>query len=381
MKVLYYSPVINEPTGGGTHARGLVGGFEAGGHEVLTIPALASPDGRAGAHVPGSGALPDSVKAYGREVRAHRRRARDATSAIAAMEAFGPDVLVVRRPAYDLVADSLVERAGCPVVAETNAVYATECLAWGERLLPREVARERALYRRATVVSCVSEEVAAEVRAFADLTASVRAVPNGVDVRVFSPSTAPEPAAARWAADFDAVVAYCGGIGPLHDIVTLARAAALVTATGASVGFLFVGIEPDRAPGILEPAVLERTLVAGLVPHSQVPAWLRAADVCWAAFPYDYPSPLKVYEYLALGVPIVTAGRGLPARVTTESGGGLAVEREDHEAVAAAVLGLVEDPASRQRMGAAGRAWVLANATWARVAAAMLDGVVVTDGD
>lgn len=375
MRVLYYSPVINAPSGGGTHARGLAAGFAACGHEVMTIPKMASPDGAAAAVAGGQSQLPDFLKGYAREARGHIRKMRDAQSVLAEARAFAPDVLVVRRPAYDLVADVLETELGCPVVVETNAVYHLESDAWGERLVPAEIAREIAHFRRADVVACISDEVAADVASATGATDTLRVCSNGVDADAFSSDGASDETTAVWAGVCDGVVGYCGGVSPLHDLATIAAAADEIARRRPQTGFLFVGADAADLEPLLSDAVRASTRITGPLPHSAVASHLRSADVCWAAFPYDYPSPLKVYEYLALARPVVVAGHGLPERIVTESGGGVSVARADAHAMADATIGMLDDCVNAHATGARGREWILEHATWQKVAEAMLAGV------
>ena len=50
--------------------------------------------------------------------------------------------------------------------------------------------------------------------------------------------------------------------------------------------------------------------VTGVVPHEKVPSFLAAADLLWAAYRNEYGSPLKAFEYMAMGKPGVAAGGG-----------------------------------------------------------------------
>ncbi|HET6350507.1 MAG TPA: glycosyltransferase [Coriobacteriia bacterium] len=375
MRVLYYSPVINAPSGGGTHARGLAAGFAACGHEVLTIPEIASADGVPNEAASSPSRLPDWMKAYARELRGRHRKQRDASAVLERARGFAPDVLVVRRPSYDLVADVLETKLGCPVVVETNAVYHLESSAWGERLLRAEIAREIAHFRRADVVACISDEVAADVASAAGISDTIRVCSNGVDADAFSPDGASDDATAVWAGVCDGVIGYCGGVSPLHDLATIAAAADEIARRRPQTGFLFVGADPAELEPLLSDAVRASTRITGPVPHSAVASYLHSADVCWAAFPYDYPSPLKVYEYLALARPVVIAGHGLPERIVAESEAGVSVARADAHAMADAAVGLLDDSVSAHALGARGRNWILSHATWQKVAEAMLAGV------
>jgi glycosyltransferase involved in cell wall biosynthesis len=81
-----------------------------------------------------------------------------------------------------------------------------------------------------------------------------------------------------------------------------------------------------------------------------------------------YFSPLKIYEYMASGLPVVASDVGDLARVVRHGETGLICPPDDPAALAAALGRLADDPASARRMGRAGRAQVFERHTWAGVA-------------
>ena len=65
--------------------------------------------------------------------------------------------------------------------------------------------------------------------------------------------------------------------------------------------------------------------------------------------------PSKLYDAMALGLPAIVAAAGEPQRLVEQSGCGVAVPPEDGPALAAAIRGIMDDPARAAAMGRAGR--------------------------
>ena len=96
--------------------------------------------------------------------------------------------------------------------------------------------------------------------------------------------------------------------------------------------------------------------------------FLRGLDVFSAPAAYDEPKGLSVIEALACGVPVVQPRRGGFTEVVERTGGGLLVEPDDAESLAAGLLRLASDPALAADLGARGRAGVMRHYTVARMA-------------
>jgi glycosyltransferase involved in cell wall biosynthesis len=99
--------------------------------------------------------------------------------------------------------------------------------------------------------------------------------------------------------------------------------------------------------------------VVGNVAHGDMPRFLRAATV-GVSIPSSDGSPSSVWEALACGLPVVASDLPqITERLDGSKGVRLVGPRRD--AVAAALLDVVTDPALRADMAAAGRAWALEN--------------------
>lgn len=128
-------------------------------------------------------------------------------------------------------------------------------------------------------------------------------VPNGFDAHRFKPDVTPAelPGVPR------PIVGFIGTIFSFLDFDLLARVArALPDASLVFVGPVEASAEADFAPLLELPNVFH----VGPQPQSAVPSYVAAFDVCVNPFAVgpvaDSVSPLKVFEYLAMGKPVVS---------------------------------------------------------------------------
>ena len=113
--------------------------------------------------------------------------------------------------------------------------------------------------------------------------------------------------------------------------------------------------------------------MTGWVDHSALPGLIARMDVATAPYPpseNSYFSPLKLYEYLAVGRPIVASAIGQTADVIKDGINGILTPPGDAAALAEALLALRANPA---RAAALGRAAALEGArhSWTRNARAV----------
>ncbi len=96
---------------------------------------------------------------------------------------------------------------------------------------------------------------------------------------------------------------------------------------------------------------------AGQVPAVVVPRYLKAFDVCTVPFPWTehfayYASPMKLFEYMASGNPIVASDLPSIAEIIQPELNGLLVPPEDASALAGALRRLRDDPELARRLAA-----------------------------
>lgn len=376
MKITYYCPPYWGDGGPASHAQGVVGGLKALGHEVQVLPLTGSGAPPLGYRAPAR-LLPQSAASVVRNLRAwSRARARGvAPDSIRAMREFRPERLLVRRAPYDMVADALLEAAECPVVGEVNAVSFLEAERYFGRSYDRfEKRRQSAFYRKCDRLCCVSEEIKTQLESLGLPGGKMVVVPNGVDTGMFYPGVAPAAGILDSLGPVDVVVGYCASVTPLHDLaVAVAAMRKAAVATGKQVAFLFIGPEDDDlvAAGADE-ALLGRSLATGRVPHARVPGLMACMDVGCAALRGSHQSPLKVMEFVAMGVPVAAAADGSGLYGLREAAAGIVTPAGDADALAGSLTELIQRPDLRALMSGAGPVWVRAHGTWEVAAARML---------
>lgn len=180
---------------------------------------------------------------------------------------------------------------------------------WGEPI-PGEQEAERQLLARVDRVVCVSEPLAAKLRARVpgkrDLPIDV--LTNGYDDRLFAPDWAwDEPGDLAEVPRPRILVA--GHVSERIDWDGIAAAAALRPLWS----WVFVGPADDGMASriaSIEAATGARMVLRPPVPHEAVAAWIAHCDAC--AVPYrlnDFTSassPLKAIEYLGAGAPVLS---------------------------------------------------------------------------
>jgi glycosyltransferase involved in cell wall biosynthesis len=306
--------------------------------------------------------------------RAAREQAALAANPIwrAALERDGPfDLLYERYSLWSFAGMEYARATRVPGLLEVNAPLIAE-QAQHRGLSDRTGAEGVAarVFAAADFLVAVSDEVKRYLEQHAVARGRVHVIPNGVNPDRFPPDLTPS----RPGPAGTFTVGFLGTLKPWHGLATLVEAFALFRREAPDSRFLVVGDGPERAR--LEEDLAGRDLrgaahLTGSVAPAEIPGLLASMDVGVAPYPLlpgFYFSPLKVYEYMAAGLPVVASRIGQLAGLITHETDGLLCPPGDAAALAGALGRLYRRPTWRKQLGRAGRAAVLGEHTW--------DGVV-----
>jgi glycosyltransferase involved in cell wall biosynthesis len=162
---------------------------------------------------------------------------------------------------------------------------------------------------------------------------------------------------------------------PIKNVRLLIDAMAILRARLSAIHLLIVGDGPaGRAlrSRAIELDLADSVTFAGSVPHSQTPAFYRAADVFALSSDFDN-SPNAVLEAMACGLPVVATDVGGVREFVAEPAGGAIVPPGDAQALAQALEGYLLQPDAARAAGMHNRLKVSGEFSWRASALQLLD--------
>jgi alpha-maltose-1-phosphate synthase len=389
VRVLYIASGIPVPgtLGGSTHTLEVARGLAARGHAIHVV--ASAREGWGGLrHL----ARPETTRHHGFTL--HHLDLPKAAALLSAplllrlARAVRPDVIMERY--YNFAGGGLLaaRRLGLPAILEVNALIVD----------PPEVRKRRlddALggpMRRWAVTQCrwadrivtpLHTTVPPEIPR-----AKIVELPWGANVERFAGIAARRAQSTDQSADQSAAqstidnlqstiptIVFLGSFRAWHGVLDFVRAAGLLLAEGRDCRFLLIGDGPERAAA--EPLAAGwpgRFSFSGAVPYEQVPELLAEAAVGVAPFntaPHPalraagfFWSPLKVYEYMAAALPVVTADIYPLNQAVRDGQEGRLFREGDVPGLAAAIAALLEDPHAARAMGLRARQRVVERYSW-----------------
>jgi len=243
---------------------------------------------------------------------------------------------------------------------------------------PGRVARllyavERLAYRRAAIVSTLTEAMRARIIAKGIPAEKVVLFADWADPRLFALAGGQsDPIRPELGLGDAFLVLHAGNMGVKQGLDVVLDAAQQ-TRSNPGIVYLLVGdgaMRPhlERRAGAL---ALDNVRIVPLLDHERFLRVLATADVCLVTQQRavaDVVFPSKVLTLLAAGKPVIASvtGGSAVANVIAGAGAGMVVSPEDSDAVVTAIEALRRDAPLRAGMSAAGRAY--ASRHWERTA-------------
>jgi glycosyltransferase involved in cell wall biosynthesis len=269
------------------------------------------------------------------------------------VRAFGPDIIYERYNLFLLAGLLLRQRHGLPMLLEVNAPMAAERSSFGKLQL-KSVARfcERTLWRGADAVLPVTEVLAADVRRARGDQGGVHVIANGANLdRALDAGSA---AVVRERLGLPPGAVILGFVGFVRDWHGVGWAVDALPQLPPEVHLLIVGDGPalaqlrSRAEAL---GVVGRVRLVGRAPHAEVPAYMQTFDVALQTAATPYASPLKLFEYMALGRAIIAPDQPNIREVLAHGENALLFQPGNEASFASVLQRLCAEPQLRRALG------------------------------
>lgn len=400
MRILYLCsdhgvPVLGAK-GAGVHVRELVAAFRRAGHSVaLAAPTLTKspweeptevdatlvhlpPTPQVEACVSALRTFTDTVgvgESLPGELRAMLAQGNLVDQLTRSFENARPDFVYERASLYGTAGAQLARKLDLVRVVELNAPLVDEhSRRWvRDRGTGPELAAEAERWTLlcADAVVTVSGPLRDHVVSLGVLPERVHVLPNGVDTTLFRSGPPEKSVRTRWGLGPGPVLGFVGGLRAWHGTEDLPALLEKLEPRHPDLQMVIAGDGPLRSEiqGEFDRRGLGRSVVfTGWVSHEEVPQLVREFDIALA--PYSerehlwYASPMKLFEYMACGRPVVAPALGQIEEVVRDGETGLLYSYGDPDGLATACERLLADRALRERLGRAAAEQLDGRYTW-----------------
>jgi len=273
-----------------------------------------------------------------------------------------PDVVVSSSPQMfsGLVGYPVSRLKRAPWVLEIRDLWPESIVAVGAvqrgRFIRAFETVERFAYRKADHIVSVTNSFLCHFDALSVPRGKVSVVTNGADLELFAEPARDPALAAELGLTGKFVAAYVGTHGMAHALSTVLQAAERLRDRD-DIRFLLVGSGAEQASLREQRDAMKLTNVVMLdqQPRSRMPAiWgLTGASIVHLRNTPLFRTviPSKIFEAMAMGVPVLLGVEGEAAAIVTEAKAGLLFEPENADALAAAVKRLADDRGEAVALG------------------------------
>jgi glycosyltransferase involved in cell wall biosynthesis len=368
LKILYHHRTRSKD-GQHVHISELINALRNLGHEVMVVAPAAMERAKFGADAGTVAMLKRYVPRFAYELMefgysliAYHRLSR-------AVQTFRPDCLYERYNLFLPAGVWLKKNFGLPMLLEVNAPLYEERDKYGGISLRRLAGwSQRYVWRGADFVLPVTAVLADMVLAAGVPKERIAVIPNGIDQERFgNNSLSIEDAKSKLGLGHRLVLGFTGFVREWHG---LDRVVDLIAdrADGAGLHLLIVGDGPARESlqaRARHRGIADRVTVTGIVDRDQVPDYVAAFDIALQPSVVPYASPLKLFEYLAMGRAIVAPESPNIAEVLTDGENAVLFDPDQADGMLRAIERICNDGELRRRVADGARsAIVLRKLTW-----------------
>jgi glycosyltransferase involved in cell wall biosynthesis len=270
---------------------------------------------------------------------------------------------------------------GRSVVIEVNGIHSEELVKKGvfagDGVLFRLYQKlEQVCYRQVQAIIAVSPGIKDYlIGQFGISAEKITVISNGIDLTFFKSESDRNSLRRKLKLPACEIAVFVGSFRPWHGVKNLIRALPVAIRRYPNLTLVLIGDGPCRDAIqrlVVEMNLKQHVLFLGSQPHHQIPQFIHAADICLYYPSYEVAGygfmgdPIKLYEYMAMGRPVIVPAVPNFADVVTREKAGVVVEG-NQEAFGEAMADLLSQPVLCREMGNNGQAAMRARYGWEHI--------------
>ena len=279
-----------------------------------------------------------------------------------------PHFIYERYGLYGWAGVKLSKKFSIPLIVEINTLLTEE---EKDRLHFPGLARifETTILKRAEAICCPSKIMRTLLAERGITKEKIIVTPNGINFEKFNSQMDGEQIRKQYGLGKKVIIGFVGILKRLWGIYTILECAPQVFSKRNDLHFMVVGEGKEFQNVerlIKENGLTDRFTLTGGVSHSDIPKYIAAMHIGIAPYCYKDPfhgSPMKIFEYMAMGKPVIASEQGQIKDIIKNGENGLLIEPDDSDGLAKAILELGRDKTKMSNMGMKARETV-ENYTW-----------------
>ena len=295
-----------------------------------------------------------------------------------AVAEFQPDFIYDRYNSYSTAALRAAHKVGLPIILEVNAPVAYERVAYAFRRL-RFPWLARHYERRICSAADRIVTVSTALKAYLVQERGVRAekisvLPNAINPDRFH-QVHGAPVRDKYKLNGQLVIGFVGSLRAWHGVDLMMQVIPDILREYAQCHFLIVGageLEQAVRQDVQDMGLSDKITLTGWIPYHEVPGYIAEMDITLMPNSNFYGSPMKVFEYMAMGRPVIAPRLGPLEEIIDHNVNGILITPGNKEMFKDSIVDLIKDPQKRMQIGKQARSDVFQYHTWEQNAAQVI---------
>ncbi len=285
-----------------------------------------------------------------------------------------PDFLYQHHADFNYSGTILKRKLGLPFFLQCESVQFWIKEKWGKlyfKKLLRDI--EEIQWHQADAIFVISEEVKKHMIYYGADGKKIYVNSSSVNPDVFRPDIDGTEIKERYNLVGKYVIGFTGTFAPWHGVEILAKSVKLITQRIPDAIVFFVGdgmLRPKIEEILKSDNVENKAIITGMQPFELMPKFIAACDVVVSPCVQTdnstefFNSPIKLFEYLGMGKPIVASKVGQQSYVIENEINGLHCQQKSPEDLAETIFKLYKDPDLSRRISNQARREAVEKYNW-----------------